>query len=152
VELLVSTHITYTIIKETRLEHQIGNKIRAGNYCHKIDLNRQDRMCLILPKQLIAMQRWQGGLFGTTKWILYIFRTGSNKSCKNLVPGVFPKVDMLFFCLGATRVKRTLKLIDSLTNSGIEFAELKDEYWLHQHARIQTGQPLVLPCNALQNI
>lgn len=147
-----NTQITYTLIKETRLEDRIGNRIRAGNYCQRIDINCQDRMSLVLPKQLIAMQRWQGGFFGTTKWLLYIFRTGSKVSCKNLVPGVFPKVDLLFFCFGATRVKRTIKLLDSLTNSDIEFSGLNNDYWLHQNARIQTGQPLLLPHDALQKI
>ena len=109
-------------------------------------------MCLVFPKQLIAMQRWQGDFFGTSKWVLYIFRTGSKEHCKNLVPGVFPKVDLLFFCFGATRVKRTLKLLDELTNLGIEFSALSDNYWLHQNARVQTGKPLILSHHALQKI
>lgn len=146
-----SDQLTYTIIKETRVADQIGNKIRAGNYCQRIDINRQDQLCLVLPKQLIAIQRWQGSLFGTTKWVLYIFRTGTKDSCKNLVPGVFPKVDLLFFCFGATRVKRTLKLLDELAEFGIEFSRLSNDYWLHQNARIQTGKPLILPNHALPN-
>jgi hypothetical protein len=81
---------------------------------------------------------------------LYIFRTGSKEYCKNLIPGVFPKVDLLFFCFGATRVKRTLKLLDELTNLSIKFSEFSDDYWLHQNARIQTGKPLILPNHALQ--
>ena len=146
------SQITYTIIKETRLEDQIGNRIRVGNYYQKINISRQDQMCLVFPKQLIAMQRWQGDFFGTSKWVLYIFRTGSKEHCKNLVPGVFPKVDLLFFCFGATRVKRTLKLLDELTNLGIEFSALSDNYWLHQNARVQTGKPLILSHHALQKI
>lgn len=144
-----STKIAYTIIKETRLTNRVGNKIRAGTYWQSRDLNCQDRICLVLPKQLVALQRWQGGEFGTSKWVLYIFRTGDNKNCKNLIPGVYPKVDLLFFCFGSTRVKRTLTLIDNLTNKGIDFSKLSNAYWLHQNSRIQTGKPLTLPSDEL---
>jgi hypothetical protein len=131
----------YTIIKETRIENQIGNRIRAGNW-FKSKTTNQDQIRLVLPKQLIAMQRWEGGSYGTTKWVLYIFRTGDKLRSKNIIPEVFPKVDLLFFCFGATRVNRTLKIIDHL---GAEFKNLSNEYWLHQNARIQTGMPLILP-------
>ena len=137
--------LAYTIIKEKRLENRLGNKIVVGSWHKTVDLNHQDKIRLILPQQLIGMQRWEGGCYGTSKWIFYVFRTGNMTDVKNRLPGVYPKVDLLFFCYGATRVKRTLKIIAQIHNSGIEFKALSNEYWLHQHARIQTGKPLIPP-------
>ena len=134
-----------TIVKETRLENRLGNKIVAGSWYNTVDLNYQDKIRLILPQQLIGMQRWEGGFYGTCKWIFYVFRTGNITDVKNTLPGVYPKVDLLFFCYGATRVKRTLKIIAQIHRSGIEFNAISNEYWLHQHARIQTGKSLIFP-------
>ena len=94
------------------------------------------------------MQRWIGGLYGTSSWALYIFRTGKKFDCKNIIPGVFPKVDLLLECNGATRVKKTLKIIEQIDKLGIEFRSLSNQYWLHQNSRIQTGKPLILPMHA----
>ncbi len=140
-----SKQLAYTIVKETRLENCLSNKIVAGSWDKTVDLNHQDKIRLILPQQLIGMQRWEGGFYGISKWIFYVFRTGNMSNVKNTLSGVYPKVDLLFFCYGATRVKRTLKIIGQIHKSGIEFKALSNEYWVHQHARIQTGKPLILP-------
>ena len=135
----------YTIIKETRLDDQIGNKVRFGNRLRTMQINTKQVIQLISPEELIAMQRWQGGLYGTTKWSLYIFRTKTFNQGHSSIVGVFPKVELLFFCSGATRVKRTLEMLYRFRDLGIEFSKLNNEYWLHQNARIQTGKPLILP-------
>ncbi len=138
--------LAYTMIKETRLKDQIGNKVRAGSWYKAVNINHQEQILVVLPQQLIAMQRWMGGLYGTSKWVFYVFRTGSNKDeVKNMLTGVYPKVDLLFFCYGTTRVKKTLKIIDQMKKLGLKFKDLSNEYWIYQHARIQTGKPLILP-------
>ena len=146
--MLNSKQIVYTIIKETRSEDLLGNKIVVGSWYKTIELSHQNKIRLILPQQLIGMQRWEGGLYGTSKWVFYVFRTGSNKDeVKNMLPGVYPKVDLLFFCYGVTRVKRTLKIIDQMKKLGLKFKDLSNEYWIYQHSRIQTGKRLILPNN-----
>jgi len=135
----------YTIVKETREDDKIGNRIRFGNCAKTLQVNLKQVIQLIAPDELIAMQRWQGGLYGTTKWALYIFRTKIFKHGSSFIAGIFPAVELLFFCSGATRVKRTLSMLYQFRDLGIEFSNLNNEYWLHQNARIQTGKSLILP-------
>lgn len=70
--------LAYTMIKETRLRDQIGNKVLAGSWYKTVNINHQEQILVVLPQQLIAMQHWKDDLYGTSKWVFYVFRTGNN--------------------------------------------------------------------------
>lgn len=135
--------ITYTIVKESILGI-IGNKIIAGSCDKTIKINKLEQVSFILPKQLIAMRRFNDSDVGF-KYLIYIFRTLDFIDLTTAVPGVVPKVDLLCWCYGANRVKKVLKLLNAIKSEGIDFKNLSNEYWVHQNARIQTGRALILP-------
>lgn len=134
----------YTMVKESTLD--LGNKIIAGSCYKTIKISKSEQVSFILPKQLIAMQRLNDG-YASSKYLIYIFRTGDQDDLvlKTTISGVIPKIDLLCWCCGANRVKKVLKLLDEIKSQGLEFKDLSNEYWIHQHARIRTGRQLIVP-------
>lgn len=134
----------YTIVKEEIYEDLIGNRIRYGTVNQTIKQNNY-AFKVVNPNELIVMQRWSGKTYGTTKWLLYIFKTKTTICSSVNIPNVYPKVDLLLFCSGTTRVKRTLALIHDLQQKRIELNAISNNYWINQNARLQTGRQLILP-------
>ena len=81
-------------------------------------------------------------MFGTKSWYLYIFKTGAGST---QIPNVYPNVDLLLFCSGATRVKRTLAVIEEFVLNKVDINNLKDDYFIRQNSRLSTGKKVLYP-------
>ena len=134
----------YTIVKETIDKDSLGNRIRYGNIIKTIRRNKY-RYSVVTPNEIVIYQTWNGGIFGTTKWHLYIFKTSDAKYSSSKIPNVFPKVQLLLFCFGAHRVKKILALVNEIKATRLNLNTLKLSYWVKQNARLQCGKKLLLP-------
>lgn len=130
----------YTIVEECYDIDTLGNRIRFGNV-FKSKNTTLGSINIIKNQEIVVMQRWVGNEYGTQNWCLYIFRGNGTTN----VPGVYPKVNLLLFCSGSSRVNRVLALIKKINGNGINISNIEDSYYIYQNSRVNTGKVLTMP-------
>lgn len=136
-------------------KNRINHRLRFGTPRVKTRLGWHESLVSFAPDQVFGYIRWSANEHGTQDWRLFVCKAGGDSpniigsSGGNTghhyrltrIPGVLPGAHVLLKTQGATRVKRALKLIDTLEKDTGDLISVTESYWRHLHNRLEVNQP-----------
>lgn len=120
----------------------LNHRLRFGTPEEKLKLDKYRTIALFKPAMTFGYIRWRGNKYGTQDWRVYVLQTCVQGQMTK-VPGIEPAAKVLLAIHGIERVKRCLKIIDSLEKSskgGLK--SVPTSYWLRVQTSILNRTPL----------
>lgn len=150
---LKADHLTAVYVRYRK--NRINHRLRFGTPSVQTRLGWHESLVSFAPDQVFGYIRWSSNKYGTQDWRLFVCKAGGN--LQNMIgssggntghhnrltriPGVLPGAHVLLKTQGTTRVKRALKLIDSLESETGDLGLVTESYWRHLHNRLEVNQP-----------
>ena len=128
----------YTAVVIQYRKKRLNHRLIFGEPALHVRRGWRRKLACFKAGQIFGYERWRGDHYGTQDWRLYVC-LALGGGAVNAAPGIIPVADILFLARGATRVRRALALINSITARNESPANIKAHRWRILHNELETG-------------
>ncbi len=120
----------------------VNHRLLFGEPIEKVKLDRFRRLAVFKPDQIFGYIRWRANQYGTVDWRLYVVKSGVD--CQmTVIQGISPAAKILVTISGRDRMKRALRVMDSIkANTKDGFFGVPESYWQVVQNSIIRNTPL----------
>lgn len=94
---------------------------------------------LFEPGKILGLSIWRGGVYGTTRWEVFVLHTVRPGQKAALVESVAPGAEILLYTYGKHRSKKAVQWIDALRETNHDLSKLSPEFFKAADHRFRAG-------------